>query len=271
MSIKDMNPLLPGTDGLAGEGDDQLRGIKADVQECFPEVDGLIENINATGDPGDTNPPDAATFTALFAKVAQLEANVGTAVIGEVKGWYGNAEDIPAGWFICDGTNGTPNMIGRFMLMDNRAAGAYTGLPQYDIASSGGNLPSELTTGEAGAVTATVNIDDHLLLESNFPEHNHFVGFANASPTNTGPADATHSINTIDGGGDGEYRLKRTNGVYDSEEANAGLTSKYGTPGAADPISHVVSDVDIAAHTHTLDGASLPPWHAMYFIQYKGV
>lgn len=30
--------------------------------------------------------------------------------IGSIVLWYGNAANVPLGWQICDGTNGTPNM-----------------------------------------------------------------------------------------------------------------------------------------------------------------
>lgn len=28
--------------------------------------------------------------------------------------WYGSPSTVPEGWALCDGTNGTPNMTGRF-------------------------------------------------------------------------------------------------------------------------------------------------------------
>jgi hypothetical protein len=34
---------------------------------------------------------------------------------GSVIAWYGQPAQIPTGWAICDGTNGTPNLKGRFI------------------------------------------------------------------------------------------------------------------------------------------------------------
>lgn len=34
---------------------------------------------------------------------------------GTIVAWYGPIEEIPEGWVLCDGTNGTPNLVGRFL------------------------------------------------------------------------------------------------------------------------------------------------------------
>lgn len=34
---------------------------------------------------------------------------------GTIAFWYGLLADIPTGWHVCDGTNGTPNMLNSFM------------------------------------------------------------------------------------------------------------------------------------------------------------
>ena len=35
--------------------------------------------------------------------------------------WSGTAADIPTGWALCDGTNGTPNLTDRFVLGAGKA------------------------------------------------------------------------------------------------------------------------------------------------------
>ena len=49
---------------------------------------------------------------------------------GTILSYYGNVKDIPKGWHLCDGTDGTPNLIGRF-LQGGNLAGNYieAGLP----------------------------------------------------------------------------------------------------------------------------------------------
>jgi hypothetical protein len=38
---------------------------------------------------------------------------------GMIVMWSGTAETIPEGWAICDGTNGTPNLIDKFIKASN--------------------------------------------------------------------------------------------------------------------------------------------------------
>lgn len=44
------------------------------------------------------------------------------APVGAIVVWSGTADDIPAGWALCDGTNGTPDLRGKFILC---AGGTY--------------------------------------------------------------------------------------------------------------------------------------------------
>ncbi|MGM9579789.1 MAG: hypothetical protein ACI3U2_00975 [Anaerovibrio sp.] len=60
-----------------------------------------------------------------------------TLPIGTILPYVGNLSDIPHGWALCDGTNGTPNLTGRFLQgwgwddFYNRNVGEYVqeGLP----------------------------------------------------------------------------------------------------------------------------------------------
>ena len=87
---------------------------------------------------------------------------------GAIVLWSGSASDIPTGWALCDGTNGTPDLRNRFVV---GAGGAYT------VGNTGGadsitlsmaQMPSHthevslsgLTASSAGAHT-------HTLLASN--------------------------------------------------------------------------------------------------------
>ena len=67
--------------------------------------------------------------------------------IGMIIGWYYNT--IPSGWQICDGSNGTPNLIGR-------------------------HIKGATTTGETGGTNSVTLTVDHL------PSHNHSINIDNA-------------------------------------------------------------------------------------------
>ena len=43
--------------------------------------------------------------------------------VGSIIMFNGKAEEIPSGWAICDGKNGTPNLLDRFILASTYAGG----------------------------------------------------------------------------------------------------------------------------------------------------
>lgn len=59
--------------------------------------------------------------------------------VGGIIIWSGTADDIPSGWHICDGTQGTPDLRDRFVL------GAGTA---YEVGSTGGAAKVTLTTAQ---------------------------------------------------------------------------------------------------------------------------
>ncbi len=68
---------------------------------------------------------------------------------GTIVMWYG--ETIPDGWLLCDGTNGTPNLIGRFPL------GAIEGNEKYALGKSGGEETHTLTVAEMPSHSHEIN------------------------------------------------------------------------------------------------------------------
>lgn len=57
--------------------------------------------------------------------------------------WSGQADEIPAGWVLCDGTNGTPNLTGKFVLGAVREKDK-----KYSVGKSSGSETHTLTIEE---------------------------------------------------------------------------------------------------------------------------
>jgi hypothetical protein len=54
--------------------------------------------------------------TGLTLSPGQSVCHGSPTACGSIIMWHGKAEDIPAGWLVCDGSNGTPDLRGRFIL-----------------------------------------------------------------------------------------------------------------------------------------------------------
>src|SRR6476646_7785896 len=81
----------------------------------------------------------ALSLTGAVGATSVLKGGNELLPIGTILMWSGSIATVPAGWHLCDGTNGTPNLSGRFILHADGSAFAPT------------------QTGGAGAVTATTS------------------------------------------------------------------------------------------------------------------
>ena len=82
-------------------------------------------------------------------------------VTGMIMLWSGSINNIPEGWMLCDGNNGTPNLTDRFVL----GAGA-----QYQVGDTGGEAMHTLTIDE-------------------IPSHNHENQYPAVPPSSGGGAE----------------------------------------------------------------------------------
>jgi hypothetical protein len=149
---------------------------------------GLDLNIHAQG--GDiytqnTN-LDLGTGVLTVNSVQHAHVPAGAIII-----WYGNSGNVPAGWVICDGNNGTPNLSGRFIVCSgnnsetNYTPGQSSGqdkyafsiqeMPVHNHGGNSGNTSAEHTHG----VSATTGNES--------AQHTHGIGGS------TGNANANHS------------------------------------------------------------------------------
>lgn len=151
--------------------------------------------------------------------------------VGMIMQWFGAAIDVPAGWKLCNGANGTPDMRNFFLV----GAGS-----TYAVGATGGALSA--TSTAAGAHTPVVQ--PHTLVTAEVP-----------AASITLPVTLS-GIGSADGGsGTGNVLVTGNN-----------TPSSYPTDGGDGPHSH---DAD-AVGNHTHDVATLPPYKALYFIMFTG-
>lgn len=66
---------------------------------------------------------------------------------GGILMWYGNIASVPSGWFLCNGSNGTPDLRDRFVVGAGSA---------YSVASTGGTNSVALSVSEMASHTHPV-------------------------------------------------------------------------------------------------------------------
>ena len=186
---------------------------------------------------------------------------------GVILMWSGTADNIPKGWLLCDGTNGTPNLRDRFII----GAGG-----KYSPGATGGaaSVTPEVTAGTAKTgisvqqATASVSVGSSQTgISIQNATLNVWTGAAGTGigiqattlDGNTLPVHA-HGMNAGEGGNGGQWGLwqKDWPSKVDASTYNAGASLGHvhgvSDPGHAhvvgsDPHGHGVTD---PGHTHTV-------------------
>lgn len=196
--------------------------------------------------------------------------------IGVILLWSGSVGSIPAGWALCDGSSGTPDLRNRFVI----GAGS-----TYSVGASGGattkNISHTHTQGVTGAEAAHTHTQGNTGAEAS---HTHTQGNtgAEASHThsvsgNTGTATGTA---TFDSGADGGAHVTADAAHYHAVSLTSGAGSSHAhtNPTTSAGSSHAHTNPTTSAgssHTHTnpttASGGSatqdiMPPYYALAYI-----
>ena len=165
--------------------------------------------------------------------------------------WSGTENNIPTGWNLCDGTNGTPDLRDKFVI----AAGT-----------------SHAVSNTGGSSTAVLDV-------SNLPQHNHSFSGSTSSAGNH-----SHS-HTLICASSGEHTHTITNMAL-SRETSGGGSDAYGrdswnktTTSESGEHTHTLSGSirSGGSHTHAVTGSIgntgsgtafniMPPYYALCFI-----
>jgi microcystin-dependent protein len=157
---------------------------------------------------------------------------------GLISLWSGSVASIPSGWFLCDGSNGTPDLRNRFIV----GAGS-----TYAVGATGGSANATLVShthtfsGNTGAMNAnqahTHGVSD--------PGHNHQGGPGGAASGNFGGwfSNADFTIDRLTSTSATNISINATN--IDHLHAYSGTTSTSGS---------------------SATNANLPPYYALAYI-----
>jgi hypothetical protein len=224
----------------------------------------------------------AIADSQLSANVALLNgANVFTGPISSIVGgttnymlpsglialWSGSPASIPAGWVLCDGNNGTPDLRDRFVV---GAAGSYA------VGSTGGTNSHTHIVAMGGNATDAAGAHTHTLVGSTDPESSHTHGagsYGTAANTTGSESSHTHGGGTLafpravpfgtwNGGTVNDWVINCGSATAASSASIPG-SSWQGATGAGSAHSHTIPAMSVtgtsgagSAHSHTLTSAS---------------
>jgi hypothetical protein len=113
------------------------------------------------------------TYDNLYGIIGVQATSGATIPAGLISMWSGSIGSIPSGWYLCDGSNGTPNLTDRFII----GAGS-----SYAVNGTGG----------VSSVTLTTN---------NMPAHTHTATVTDPGHTHSSNAQQLNASNQLAGGG----------------------------------------------------------------------
>jgi microcystin-dependent protein len=189
--------------------------------------------------------------------------------VGTIIDWYGDAGNVPVGWAICDGTNGTPDLRNKIRIGagDTYANGDTGGNASATTDSQGAHTHS-LSTNTAGAHTHGGTTGGTSLTTAQLPAHSHKLFNTNTNTSGSTGEDhaayAGHLTNRDD------YIIRShgsTPSKYDSANTGSGATHAH-TISSDGGHTHTGTAASDGAHTHSV--STLQPFVAMFPIMRVG-
>ncbi len=183
--------------------------------------------------------------------------------------WAGTPEIVPAGWHLCDGTNGTPDLRDRFVI----GAGA-----SYGPWASGGATAASAGTTAAGSHSHSTDVqgahdhagwsdvagyhahggavNGHVLTQSEMPSHSHgYVMVSSGSGIQPGGG-----LGNVGAGSDATGGNASHDHGINGDGSHSHVTQTY----VAGAHGHNISAV--GDHAHSVTVATMPPFLALAYI-----
>lgn len=271
--LSDLDVSRPAADDPVAEGAPHLRLLKTVLKTTFPNINAAVtatdEEINSVvGLPARTAALEANRVRIDIDQT--LAGNLNTAAgkylfengvravpVGVIVMWGGLVANIPTGWRLCDGSNGTPDLRDRFVI---GAGGTLS-----PGATPGSNTGSITTTaaGSHSHTGATVGAGNHTHTASTDAQGAHMHG--GATNTHALTVDQipphTHSVDGIvvvagGGGIQGGANLTAGYGSVTTGSTGSGATHAHGIPvDGAHAHNVTVNAVGDHAHAIVADGS----------------
>lgn len=233
----------------ATTADSADKAAKATTADSATTASNANKLQNLTADTAKTGGASAANKIAVYDANGKIPAAALPKIESFVKGmiidWFGASNRVPAGWHICDGTNGTPDLRGKFVI-GGSTDGTY----------KGSTSTSDMRKG--GASSQSISIT-----QNNLPPHTHSSG--------TLGINAKGSFYTFKVDPEGS-------GIFTSKELSDRRPRSNSKDGGSDPSYQVT--MSLSGNLGGVTGATgsgtaisvstVPPYVALFKIMYVG-
>jgi len=219
------------------------------------------------------SPGDRVELRITAGALAQFKADVtdqeqGYSIpAGLIAKWSGSVLNIPAGWALCNGTNGTPDLRNRFVVGagSTYSVGATGGadsvtltaaqMPTHNHTASTATAGAHTHGGSTGsngghghtASTGAAGSHSHTATTSSAGSHGH-----SASTNSTGAHSHTYLYGTSTGVGAAAGRRGTTTPNFGESVSSAGAHSHTVTVNSSGAHTHTLTTTTQANHTHTV-------------------
>jgi hypothetical protein len=233
-----------------GQGDDHIRLVKTVLKAQFPgaALDGYNIPITAT----------EVELNYVHGVTSAIQTQFqGVVPIGGIIMWAGAL--IPANWYLCDGTNGTPDLQDKFIVGKSTTKA---------ITTTGGTADAVVVAHDHTA-SSTGSANFNTSTESGTHTHGFTTGGISANHTHSYTAGGLTGGNVLASG----YSYKTSDGIaantgaVSSDHTHSGTTVTQSALHVHGVNGAVTVGTTVAASGVTGVGANLPPYYALAFIQ----
>lgn len=152
-------------------------------------------------------------FNTLLTKMNSYDDPIGT-----IKLWFSSLANLPAGWQLCDGTNGTPNLTNKFVV----GAG--------DLYALGASVGSNTLTSSLSSVSNSGE-HTHNVAVSGDGWHYHYFTVTLAANACTGPfypkSSGGYPVNCSHNHGEGSIEVGGGNHYHNNSVSSVGGIHKH--------------------------------------------